>query len=88
MKKVLILLLAIATTTAAQAAEKKTCGRKMPLADKLYCQYEQNRAPAYYQGCFDIYAQLEGIERAKVVCAGEYEDWKEYQKQLKNKGAK
>lgn len=86
MKQVITLvLILVASTSSGLAKSKVVCGRNMSATERLYCQYQQNRAPEYYTGCFDIYAQLEGIEEAKNVCAGAYEDHKEYVKTKKGK---
>lgn len=62
------------------AGSRKICSRKLPADEKLFCQYEQQRAPAYYTGCMDVYAPESGLEKAKKVCAAEYEQWKENKK--------
>lgn len=79
-KAISFIVFTVVSVNCGLAKEHVVCSKNLPTEERLYCQFQKDRAPEYYTGCFDMYAPLEGIERAKVICAEAYEDHKEYMK--------
>lgn len=80
MKKIAIIMTICATTTQIYATTGTKCAKNLDTVQKLTCQYNNNRAPAYFTGCYDVYAPEVGEEKAAQVCAAEYEQHKHNKK--------
>ena len=72
MNKIIVVALIAATATGANAAGKK-CEHGNTPAARMLCRYERGTAPAYYRGCVDMAARLEGLDYATRACWDAYE---------------